>query len=292
MKSVKFLLVALIASVCSLSWLEAYEYNLSVAAIFRNEAPYLKEWIEYYKLLGVEHFYLYDNLSEDNFHEVLAPYAARREVTLVDWPFESGSLEEWDKIQVGAYKEALQRAKKSSNWLAIVDTDEFIVPVAAKSLTQILSGYESSKKTGGICIPWVFFGTSHVKRIPADKLMIELLVLNGGAAAGGVPGDIWAQGAYKSIVRPKYVKSIDSPHYCTYKSGREHILLDFKQAQINHYWTRDEEFLYNVKIGRRCAWGGDPETVLFYAGKMHHDTPYGKPILKFVAELHKRMGLP
>ena len=44
---------------------------LSVVAIAKNEAPYIKEWIEYHKLVGVERFYFYDNGSTDNTREVL-----------------------------------------------------------------------------------------------------------------------------------------------------------------------------------------------------------------------------
>jgi hypothetical protein len=32
--------------------------NLAITAIFQNEAPYLKEWIEFHLLMGAEHFYL------------------------------------------------------------------------------------------------------------------------------------------------------------------------------------------------------------------------------------------
>lgn len=49
-------------------------YSLSVCSIFKNEAPYLREWIEYHLIVGIEHFYLYNNNSEDNFEEVLRPY--------------------------------------------------------------------------------------------------------------------------------------------------------------------------------------------------------------------------
>lgn len=38
---------------------------LSIGAIFKDEAPYLAEWIEFHRLVGVEHFFLYDNLSTD-----------------------------------------------------------------------------------------------------------------------------------------------------------------------------------------------------------------------------------
>ena len=41
-------------------------YDLSVCAIFKDEASYLKEWIEYHKLVGVQHFYLYENENESD----------------------------------------------------------------------------------------------------------------------------------------------------------------------------------------------------------------------------------
>ena len=33
-------------------------YDLAVVAIFKDEAPYLKEWLDYHLAAGVEHFYL------------------------------------------------------------------------------------------------------------------------------------------------------------------------------------------------------------------------------------------
>lgn len=35
----------------------SYSVYLAVCAIFRDEAPYLAEWIEFHRLVGVEHFY-------------------------------------------------------------------------------------------------------------------------------------------------------------------------------------------------------------------------------------------
>ena len=34
--------------------------------MLKDEADALMEWIEYHALLGVEHFYVYDNLSGDD----------------------------------------------------------------------------------------------------------------------------------------------------------------------------------------------------------------------------------
>ena len=49
-------------------------YNLVVAAVFKNEAPILKEWILHYLKWGVEHFYLVNDGSTDNYLEIIKDY--------------------------------------------------------------------------------------------------------------------------------------------------------------------------------------------------------------------------
>ena len=53
-------------------------YDLAVVAIFKNEGRYLDEWLAYHLLAGVEHFYLYNNDSSDNYKEVLAPLRRKK----------------------------------------------------------------------------------------------------------------------------------------------------------------------------------------------------------------------
>jgi len=50
MKHILILLFCFLSS----QQMEAGPYTLAIAAIFKDEAPYLKEWIEYHKLVGVE----------------------------------------------------------------------------------------------------------------------------------------------------------------------------------------------------------------------------------------------
>ena len=61
------------------------QHYLSIGAIFKNEANHLQEWIEFHRLMGVEHFYLVDNESEDDFQSVLWPYIRSNVVTLSHW---------------------------------------------------------------------------------------------------------------------------------------------------------------------------------------------------------------
>jgi hypothetical protein len=269
-----------------------YKYNISVGAVFQDEGPYLKEWIEYYKLLGVDHFYLYNNHSSDEFRSVLEPYIANGDVDLIEWDLPANNLDEYFIMQNSSIADVVRLAKETSNWLAIIDIDEFIVPLKSKNLKDFLKKYEATGNVGGVCIPWVFFGTSHVKKIPSNKLMIETLVLNAGIPAKGNKSKIWNSGNYKSIVRPKYVDHAVCAHYCEYVNGRRHIMVDLDKAQINHYWTRDEFFFNTVKIPRRERWNQKVESTIRWAETMNKKTSRGKAILRFVPELRKRMGLP
>ena len=67
------------------------KYFLSVAAIMKNEKPYLKEWLEYHLLQGVEHFYLCDNGSTDGTDAYLEPYVAKGVITYIPLPRYRGS---------------------------------------------------------------------------------------------------------------------------------------------------------------------------------------------------------
>ena len=95
-------------------------HNLSICAIFKNEAKFLKEWIEYHRLVGVDHFYLYDNGSTDRFKEILNPYIKDKTVTLIYWPERADDTSEekafaWAlSTQVPAYENAVKfRAARS-----------------------------------------------------------------------------------------------------------------------------------------------------------------------------------
>lgn len=47
---------------------------LHAMVVFKDQAVYLPEWIEYYLLQGVSHFYFYDNESKDNPKATMCTY--------------------------------------------------------------------------------------------------------------------------------------------------------------------------------------------------------------------------
>lgn len=132
--------------------IKKYKYELSICAIFKNEEKYLKEWIEYHRMIGVDHFYLYNNNSADAFRKVLHPYIHSGCVTLVSWPDYWSNLTEdtaylWTiGTQVQAYENAAcVRASKETKWLVFLDVDEYLVPNDGKNLLpDILNKYKDS----------------------------------------------------------------------------------------------------------------------------------------------------
>ena len=93
-------------------------HYLAICAIFKNEAAYLDEWLRFYDLVGVEHFYLYNNDSTDGHLAVLQRWIAAGKVTLHDIPGRA--------VQRLAVHHCLQTYRDQCAWLAHVDLDEFL----------------------------------------------------------------------------------------------------------------------------------------------------------------------
>lgn len=95
-------------------------HDLSIVAIMKCEGPYLKEWLDYHLMAGVDHFYLYDNDSPDNQAEVAKPYVEAGLVTYIYFP---GNCK-----QVISYNDAVKNFKFQSRYMASIDGDEFVYP--------------------------------------------------------------------------------------------------------------------------------------------------------------------
>jgi len=138
------------------------KYTISLCSIFKNEAPFFKEWIEFHHLVGVDHFYLYNNNSEDDFREVLEPYIARGWVTLVDWPR--------NQDQIGAYRDFYENYRGETQWACFLDLDEFIVP---REHTDLRTWIRTMDRFPVIVVYWQMFGTSGLLRHDPSRYVIE-----------------------------------------------------------------------------------------------------------------------
>lgn len=133
------------------------KYKISICSIFKNEAQYIKEWIEFHKIVGVDHFYLYNNNSNDNFRDVLEPYISDGLVTLIEWPMAQG--------QIPAYNNCIENYSSETKWIGFIDLDEFVVPNHDNTIYDFLSRFEKNRPV--VFINWKIFCSSG--KISRDK---------------------------------------------------------------------------------------------------------------------------
>ena len=262
------------------------KYYLALSAFFRDEARFLKEWIEFYKMMGVEHFYLYNNSSKDNYLEILDPYIKEGIVELSDVVMDSKEMQEWNSIQMKGYSDVVDKTKDIVEWMIFVDSDEFTFPVKESNLISVLKKYEDY---AALSFSYRDFGTGNVKRIENNNLLTEKIIY----------GSEVDEKLVSSIVKPRYVKYFSNPHfpvlekeYSQVNENKEYFYGPYAPytsmdiIRANHYWGRDLEF-FNVHKLSRAHLKSDREK--WIKENIKRSSVYDDSILGFVPELRSKV---
>lgn len=221
------------------------ECFLSICAIAKNEGPYLKEWIDWHKNMGVDKFYFYDNESTDQTSEVLKPYI---DAGIVEYRYFPGY-----RMQIAAYDDCIERHRYDTHWLAFIDIDEFIVPVKDLSIPQFLKRFEDFS---AVEINWLIYGSGGEEKKSPEPVMTRF-------RHHSLPEHPLNRHV-KSIVNPRRVVVMtgchESARICgqTADSHGNPIKQNFKQRspqhdviRINHYAVKSkEEFMEKQNRGR------------------------------------------
>ncbi len=102
---------------------DLFLYDLAFVAIMKNEAPYIKEWLDYHLLAGVNHFYILNNGNSEEFKNILQPYIDKNIVTLFPKRDSKGR-----EGQIIRYNDVIKKYKFFCRYMAFIDGDEFIFP--------------------------------------------------------------------------------------------------------------------------------------------------------------------
>ena len=248
--------------------------KLGLLAIFRNEAHILDEFIQHYKQQGVDHFYLINNASEDNYETILNKYSDI--ITLKHEPYLGPStVLELGGRQLEAYNELLPEI--TTDWLYICDLDEFAYGQQGFTLKTFLETHGT--KFEQVLLPLKTFSSNNQVQQPASVVR--------GFTQRRV-GEKYT--LYKPIVKTAAVARIRI-NYCTLKYGttvdaaltktsnkfvtenarveepenlrfRDISATGFDQALVvsNHYTVQSYNWFFNVKATRGTAtWHGGPK---------------------------------
>ena len=231
-------------------------YYLSICCIIKNER-YLEEFIIYHHIVGVEHFYIYDNNSDNPIKNRLNNFYFNRLCTIIDFPGHS--------MQIPAYQHCVKNFGNQTKWLAFIDGDEYILPKQDWSIRDVLNRHEDTHALG---INWVIFGSNYY-----DNVQDGLLVDKYRRCENGQNHHI------KSIVQPRYVTSAHHQHFVIiqdpskYRDCKKNIIsgpfnnnYTIDLIQINHYHFRSLEDY--IKKHNRGNADGTPNVVVH---QNHHD---------------------
>ncbi|GEM_PF-1902278 len=209
--------------------------RLAICAIFKNEAPYLLEWIAYHRVVGFDHFYLYDNDSTDGGAALIRRSPLAAHVTLTQWPPRPG--------QLSAYRHFIDHHAQACDWVAFIDIDEFLLPLTDRSVRPVL---DRLPPASAVLVHWRVFGPSGWVERP-DGLVIDNYTMR---AEDGFP----ANRHVKSIVRCADLLDVTAnPHEFRLRgqpcdtTGRPVRNIGIQETAchealvINHYQTRSRQ---------------------------------------------------
>lgn len=261
--------------------------HLVIAAIFKNENAYLREWIEFHRLVGVDHFYLYDNDCSDEARALLAPYEATGVVTRHDWTHLDGTRHDRptrfggrDKNHM-AFGHAARHHRDACRWMLKVDIDEFLVPLDGDSIPPLLERYDRNR-IKGIQVPRVNYGHSGQKMRPPG-LVTESYLMREAEASD-----------HKDIANTRFLSDNDhmnSAHRWGYRPslrGRLVRAREVHEMRIHHYYTKSLEESLQRQNMMRTRPTSEPEWEAQNArlNEVHDDT-----MLRFVGALQARVGM-
>lgn len=236
-------------------------YYLSIGAMFKNESRYLQEWIEFHLMMGVDHFFLCCNDDDPKLaFQILNPYIKNKQVDVYHSP---GGYPV--SKQLSTYNSMITSHKDSTQWLAFIDLDEFLMPNNKdKALKDILPLFEHHV---GLGVNWINYGSSGLYFHPL--LQTESFIYRANDLAVN-------NRLYKSIVNPRQVLGSINPHAFEYVNDRTAVDEFYqplikgacsnyshqyigKLLRINHYRTRS--WLDYREKHKKWMNGGHPDFV-------------------------------
>jgi len=162
-----------------------FHWNIVLCTMVKDEGLFLREWIEYHFLQGINHVVLYDNNSNDNTKLNISNWLKywnenkiEPKITHIYWGHFAS--------QIHAMNHCLYRFGPHTRWILYEDVDEFMVPTIAlssgtqqtvadilvdttsKSIYQFVDRTYDNNTTTAIVAKSIMYGTSgHLSR-PQD----------------------------------------------------------------------------------------------------------------------------
>ena len=251
---------AALAAVAALVGARDSPPGLVVVGIFKNEAPHLRPWLDYYlNAQGAVAALLVDNNSTDDWRSAVAPFGDRVRVTT------DGAVHR----QVALYNQhALPLLKREfqRDWAVVVDLDEYLYardpgtrwpPTLAQTVRDVLG----PGKENHVAVPWKMFGSSGRDAQPGNGTVC------GFTRRRNYTGTLRTH--TKSLARVAALDRLgvhlhviaghQAPHHGVVRQSEE--LLKAARLHLNHYPIQSKSHFRENKMSRGSATSRTLDTV-------------------------------
>lgn len=108
--------------------------KVAISAIGKLENKYIREWVEYNKLIGIDKIFLYDNNDTwgEYFQDVIKDYIDSDFVSIIDYRGKK-------VVQCESYQKTLSYFYHDYDFICFIDCDEFITFTKVKNIKEYLS---------------------------------------------------------------------------------------------------------------------------------------------------------
>lgn len=229
--------------------------TIVVCALARHENLYINDWLRWWRGLGIDHFYIYDNndVEDGPLDNVIDP-SLYPDVTVVNIRGRHGP-----NMQHRVYEEFYRQYGKSFDWCFFVDVDEFL-----NGVTEVHEwlGNPRFGRFQAVRIQWKLFGDDDLierdMRLPVWEAFTQESRNNATLMQTG-----------KSVVRGRlprfscrschWMQSCGVMLWACLPTGElcknKHIITDryTSEIKLNHYRTKSLSEFMQQKFGRGDA---------------------------------------
>lgn len=137
--------------------------KIAILTCFKNESHILEEWINHYKNRGIDHIYMINDFSTDNYIDIIQKYIDIGFVTLID----SDIVTNQTGKQIQLYNKYFTSIVKEQHyeWFFILDLDEFLYSPQEIDLKKIIKKYDNYSQ---LKICWQNFGSNDFTKQPKN----------------------------------------------------------------------------------------------------------------------------
>lgn len=178
---------------------------LSICAIIRDADGYLEEWLKFHSLMGVDHFYLFNNADKREFNKtakLLEDLSSSINYTHVHFP--------GVKQQLPAYNHWIKTYAEQSEFVAFLDVDEFLHVRDISPMKHPVADFLETvpMDVGVLPIHWLLFGSSGKQR-HREGGVLERFTMRANSVNPHV----------KVIARTSYLVSMSKDPHSVYSLG-------------------------------------------------------------------------